>query len=166
MYFASAKIYWHLFSASPLLQAGVSPAFPWRHPTVLGALGATPFPRSSDKSLQEFWQQSSEDELGSAPNSWKYLQGKICFDKGSLASSFPSPQRVHGFSDPLKLLLQKDSTKDMLLVLPLTSHPCAAAKPHGSKFCQYIALNTQGPSQTSPVRFSPTKPTTKNQLLL
>lgn len=96
----------------------MSPAFPQRHPTVLGGLGATPFPHSSDKSLREFWQQSSEDELGSAPNSWKYLQGRICFDKGSLASSFPSPQHVHAFSDPVKLLLQKDNSKDVLLVLP------------------------------------------------
>lgn len=127
----------------------MSPAFLWRHPTVLGGLGAAPFPRSSDKSLREFWQRSTEDALGSAPNSWKYLQGRICFNKGSLASSFPSPQRVCRFSDPVKLLIQKDSTKDMLLVLPLTSHPCVVAKPCGFKFCQYVTLNAQGPSQTS-----------------
>lgn len=149
LFFTSAKICWRLVLASPLLQAGVSPAFPWRHPTVLGVLGAAPFPRSSDKSLREFWQRSTEDELGSAPNSWKYLQGRICFDKRSLASSFPSPQRVHRFSVPVKLLIQKDSTKSVLLVLPLTLHPCVPAKPCGSKFCQYITLNTQGPSQTS-----------------
>jgi len=104
-YFTLAKICWRLFLASPLLQAGVSPAFPQRHPTALGGLGAALFPRSSDKSLREFWQRSSEDELGSAPNSWKYLRGRICFNEGSLASSFPSPQHVRGFSDPARLLL-------------------------------------------------------------
>lgn len=146
---------------SPLLQAavcppslgGTSPSSALGGPRLLGFLADLISPRWALAGILAVG--SSEDELGSHPNSWKHLPGRICFDTRSLASSFPSPKRAHWFSEPVKLLLQKDSAEDVPLVLPSTLHPRAAVTPHGSKCHKYIVLSTQGPSQTSPKSIQP-----------
>lgn len=146
---------------SPLLQAGAcppslggtAPSSVLGGPRLLSFLAYLISPRWALAGILAVG--SSEDKLGSHPNSWKHLQGRICFDKRSLASSFPSPKRAHRFSDPVKLLLQKGSAEDVPLVLPSTVHPCAAVTLHRSKFCEYIVLSAQEPSQTSPVSIQP-----------
>lgn len=113
---------------SPAGRCEPSPASPRRHPTVREALEAAPIPRGSDKSLWEFWQRSSEDELGSAPNGWKHLGGRIWLIRDLW---FP-PSLCPSMSLALLILPHKVSTKDGLVEPPVTPNPRVANESGGS----------------------------------